>query len=123
MADLNRPKRIHRDPYGGYLSKLITEGDEAIRQLGGTPDPHFEPGPYEPDETEVALCRAALELIGRRFGPTHLRAAIIAAGIQSGEAIEDDFDFFLYHDAVGYIKETFGEAAEKLLLAQIEKRH
>lgn len=119
MTDLTRPKRVHRDPYGGYLQKLIA-GSNA--KLGLTPQSLPDPAPYEPDEIEKALYRATLDFIKDRFGVEHAVAAVRDAGIESGEATDDDLDIDLYEDALDYVKMTFGEAAEKAILAELEQK-
>lgn len=119
---MNRPKRVHRDPYENLLVKYIKDSDEAIRQLGGTPEPHPKPALYEPGEFEKNRCRDVLVLVEEIHGLEVRRAAAIAAGVEDGEPVEDDWDFLLYSDVLQYINETKGESAERHLLQLLGSR-
>lgn len=119
MADPNRPKRIHRDPYGDYLTNLVTQSNVKL-DLPTQPFP--DSAPYEPDEIEKALYRATLDFIKDRFGQDVMQAAVSFAGIESGEATDDDLDFDLYNAALDYVRATFGEAAYREVIEYLNSR-
>lgn len=115
-----RPKRVHRNPYEPLLARYIKEGDDAFRQLGGTPEPHTEPSSHEPDDVEIALYRATFDYIKDQFGEEVMSDAAIAGGIEDGNPTDDDLDIDLYEGALVYIQRRFGIDAAETMMRHLE---